>query len=177
MIDIGNNLTPAEELCIGRCHNSWKISADQVVLFYGSGQPSTNGLIAFDLNTNTFHKPSISGVLPTPRFTGVAVGLEEGYIITHGGYCTQESDAIGEWDVMDVAPAMGRGFTRLPLDNTREPHAEITDVQVQANQSNRGQAAMIELMYRTLLGQANQIHDVDDDDDANDDDYASEEEE
>ncbi|KAG7367608.1 galactose oxidase [Nitzschia inconspicua] len=165
-----HDLSPAENLCLGRCHSNFKISADRVLLLFGSGAPSTNGLIAFDLKDNVFHRPAITGIIPKPRFTGVAVGLEEGYILTHGGYCTQESDAIGEWDVLDVAPALKRGFGSLPIDNTREPHEVITDAQAQAGRSNSGQAAMIELMYRTLLRQVHRFHEQDDNDDDDDDD-------
>jgi hypothetical protein len=178
--DIENNtfLTPAEQLCLGRCHSSCKISADKVVLFYGSGKPSTNGLIAFDLSSDAFHRPIINGALPAPRFTGVAVGLDEGYILTHGGYSTQESDAIGEWDLLDVAPALGRVFNSLPLDNAREGRAAITDAQAQSNRPTRNQTSMIDLMYRTLLGQAHQIqHHSDEEDDDNEDDSDFDDEE
>jgi hypothetical protein len=165
----GNNLSPAEQLSVGRGHSCCKISADKVVLFHGSGRPSTNGLIAFDLDTNTFHRPSVNGPLPKPRFTGVAVCLEEGFILTHGGYSTQESDAIGDWDVLDVAPALGRCFNFLPLDNAREAHAAVTNAQARVGRANRGQEALIERMYRTLLGQQAHLVWYNNDEDSEDD--------
>jgi hypothetical protein len=145
----GNNLSPAEQLCVGRGHSCCKVSADQVVLLHGSGRPSTNGLIAFDLDNNLFHRPAVNGPLPKPRFTGVSVCLDEGFILTHGGYSTQGSDAIGDWDVLDAAPTLGRGINFLPLDNAREAHAAITDAHARAGRANHGQEAVIEL---TLFG-------------------------
>jgi hypothetical protein len=167
----GSNLSPAEQLSVGRGHSCCKISADKVVLFHGSGRPSTNGLIAFDLDSNMFHRPTVNGPLPKPRFTGVAVCLEEGFILTHGGYSTQESDAIGDWDVLDVAPALGRGFNYLPLDNAREAYAAVTDVQARVGRANRGQEAMMEQMYRMLLAPQAQGHHAwyDEDEDTEDD--------
>lgn len=42
-----SNLSPAEALCLGRCHESHRVSPDTVLLLCGSGRPSTNGVLAF----------------------------------------------------------------------------------------------------------------------------------
>jgi hypothetical protein len=40
-------LSPAESLCLGRCHVGHCIAPDTVLLAFGSGRPSTNGVLAF----------------------------------------------------------------------------------------------------------------------------------
>jgi hypothetical protein len=40
-------LSPTESLCLGRCHVGHCIAPDTVILAFGSGRPSTNGVLAF----------------------------------------------------------------------------------------------------------------------------------
>jgi hypothetical protein len=130
-----NRLSPAEALCLGRGHSSCKISPHKVLLLFGSGRPSTNGLIAFDLRTNTFHRPAVTGIIPQPRFTGVAAFLDEGYVLTHGGCCSQELEAIDHMDVLDLCPALRKGgFNKLQADTGRRSWPPITDVQAEEHQ-------------------------------------------
>lgn len=147
----GNVLTQVEALCLGRCHHGIKISSDNVILIFGSGRPSTNGMVVYELATDTFSKPgpAASGILPTPRFTGVAAYLEEGYVLCHGGYCTQESEAHGEMDVLDLAPGRRRGFERLPVDRNRRSYEPVTEGQLRRGGVN-GDAAF-QAMLGTLM--------------------------
>jgi hypothetical protein len=171
-----NRLSPAETLCLGRCHSSCKISPDKVLLLFGSGRPSTNGLIAFDLGTNTFHRPNVSGGIPQPRFTGVAAFLDEGYVVTHGGYSSQQSDAISSVDVLDLCPNVRQGFSKLPLDRRRQSWQPITDVQAEGARRSYGRDAIFHLIYGGLIGNheavirhQHQDDDFDSDDDVPDD--------
>jgi hypothetical protein len=87
-----------------------------VVFAFGSGRPSTNAVVAYDLRTDTFLKPRLEGPFPRPRFTATAVLLEdEGYLLFHGGYSTQMGDTTHEFAVLDLAPAMQRPFDWLPV--------------------------------------------------------------
>lgn len=168
-----SKLSPSETLCLGRCHHGIKISRDTVLLLFGSGRPSTNGVLAYDLKSDAFFRhekisqhPSYSstngsevcvkGFFPKPRFTGVAEFLEEdGYIITHGGYCSQETNTIGEIDVLDLAPAFrGRSghplsFDGLAIDDRRVSYGKVTNVQ--ADGGRQDPDAALQQMWQTLM--------------------------
>ena len=93
--DNTSDLTPAELLCLGRCHNGMMISPDTVLLMFGGGRINTNGVLGFNLSTGSFIRPTVTGTLPMPRFTGIAEYLaDEGYIFIHGGFCTSLSESI-----------------------------------------------------------------------------------
>ena len=146
-----NNLAPAEMLCLGRCHMSHKIAPDMVLFFFGSGQPSTNGVIAYDLSTNQFHRPNVKGHLPCPRFTGASAFLEEGYILTHGGYSSQLHDSIGQMDVIDLVPRLRRSFDKLPIDPQRPSHTAISDAQAASARGARGHhLGMMQMFFASL---------------------------
>jgi hypothetical protein len=179
-----SKLTPSLSLCLGRCHHGIKISRDTALLLIGSGRPSTNGLLAYDLNTDDFFRQQrlpqhslssssssfatfsdfgstrsavlVKGILPKPRFTGIAAFLEEdGYIITHGGYCSQDHDTIGTIDVLDLAPGFrGRlspesAFDGLAIDDRRVSYGEVTDLQ--AERGRRDPNATLQRMLQTLM--------------------------
>ena len=134
-----HQLFPADALCLGRCHNGIRISLDTVLFTFGSGRPSTNGVLAYDLQTNSFIHPTIQGPLPRPRFTGVAALLEaDGYVIVHGGYTTQDGDAIGDMCVLDLAPSLQRTFDKLQVDPGRRSYGEVTNDEAVRGQHNRG---------------------------------------
>eukprot|EP00536_Pseudo-nitzschia_multiseries_P005339 jgi/Psemu1/65045/estExt_Genemark1.C_990073 len=169
-----SRLSSSEKLCLGRGHNGIKISRDTVLLFFGSGRPSTNGVIAYDLSTDTFFRQQrlprqvssstnggevhVTGIFPKPRFTGVAAFLEEdGYIITHGGYCSQDHDTIGTMDVLDLCPTFrGRrgqppSFCGLAVDEQRVPYEKVTDVQAERGRQDPDaamQQMLQSIMYR-----------------------------
>ena len=65
---MNNHLSPTESLCLGRCHNSMKIAPDTVLLMFGGGQTNTNGVIGYDLRTDSFIRPKVTGPLPLPRW-------------------------------------------------------------------------------------------------------------
>jgi hypothetical protein len=193
--DNNSKLSPAETLCLGRCHNCIKISRDTVLLLFGSGRPSTNGMIAYDLTTDIFFRQKqhqkdlqqsnnaaaafaaavprrlagigdnagvhVKGILPKPRFTGIAAFLEEdGYIITHGGYCSQDHDTIGTMDVLDLAPSFPNRrrnkFDGLAIDDQRVTYGEVTNVQAQ--QSRRNPEAALQQMLETLMNTPREDH-------------------
>lgn len=165
-----SKLSPSQTLCLGRCHHGIKISRDTALFVFGSGRPSTNGLLAYNLRTDDFfwHQPwsqndnnsgavHITGILPKPRFTGVAAFLEEdGYIVTHGGYCSQDHDTIGMIDVLDLGPGYRRRingssapFNGLAIDERRISYGEVTDSA--AEQGRQDPNAAIQRMVQTLM--------------------------
>ena len=116
-----NQLSPTETLCLGRCHNGLKVAPDTVLLMFGGGRTNTNGVLGYDLRTDTFLRPKVTGPLPMPRFTGIASFLDtEGYIFVHGGYnSNQAAGCIQDMNLLDLAPFLNRPFTSLPVDPHR----------------------------------------------------------
>jgi hypothetical protein len=107
------DLSPSESLVLGRCHVGVRVTLDTVLLAFGSGRPSTNGVLGYDLRTDSFLRPSMN-FFPTPRFSAASAVLEnEGYVIVNGGYSTQEGGAVGDTIVLDLAPVLGREFSAL----------------------------------------------------------------
>jgi hypothetical protein len=147
-----NDLSHAETLCLGRCHMSCKIASEMVLLFFGSGHPSTNGLIAYNLGNDKFHRPNVTGHLPCPRFTGAfAACLEEGYILTHGGYSTQLHDSIGQFDIIDLVPSLRTSFNKMPIATERPSHMAITDAQVESRRMNQNHHLDVMQMFFAAL--------------------------
>ena len=143
-------LSPAESLCLGRCHIGVKISRDSVLLLFGSGRPSTNGAIAYDLRYDRFMRPQTKGALPTPRFTGVAAFLEnEGYLFVHGGYSSQESNAIGDMSILDLAPYLNREFKGLEVESNKRCYGAISDEE--AKRGRRNSDVMTQRMLEALM--------------------------
>ena len=123
-----DHLTPAESLCLGRCHNGMMISPDTVLLMFGGGRINTNGVLGYDLSIDTFIRPTVFGTLPLPRFTGIAEYLaEEGYIFVHGGFNTNFSESIQDITLLDIAPFMERNFVALQVDTRRRSCDAVTD--------------------------------------------------
>ncbi len=168
-------LTPSQTLCLGRCHNGIKISRDTALFVFGSGRPSTNGILAYDLQNDSFwgqQQPQnssavhVRGILPKPRFTGVAAFLEEdGYVITHGGYCSQDHETIGTIDVLDLAPGF-RGrlnprstFDRMSIDERRVSYGEVTDSQAERGRQdpNAAMQRMLQTIMNTPAGERQEI--------------------
>jgi hypothetical protein len=106
-----NRLRPAETLNLGRCHAAHHVTRDTVILLFGSGKPSTNTILAYDLQTDSFFRPKLalpfpSVLLPNPRFTFASVFIPRlGCIFVHGGYCTQFSQAIVDMALLNLTPA------------------------------------------------------------------------
>jgi hypothetical protein len=116
-----NRLRPAETLNLGRCHAAHHVARDTVILLFGSGKPSTNSILAYDLKTDSFFRPKLSATtpwtfLPCPRFTFASVFLPRlGCIFVHGGFSTQSSRAIVDMARLDLTPPallLGDYFTR-----------------------------------------------------------------
>lgn len=109
-----SGLSPAECLVLGRCHVGAKVSVDTVVLAFGSGTPTTNGVLVYNLATDKFQRPDIRGPLPVPRFTAAAVVMDsEGFLLIHGGYTTQVDGTRGDVALLDLAPGIRRDFPYL----------------------------------------------------------------
>ena len=125
-----NKLTDPEQLCLGRCHMGFKVGVDTVILTCGGGRPSTNGVLGYNLSTDSFFRPKLggNGVLPPPRFTaaGALFGESQSYLLIHGGYCSQEGAAIGNISVLDLAPALQRELQSLPENPDFESYAAVT---------------------------------------------------
>lgn len=144
-----NRLSLAERLCLGRCHVGFSVSRDTVLLAFGSGRPSTNGVLAYNLRTDTFHRPRVHGPLPVPRFTAAAVVLDgDGWLVAHGGY---GNGAIGDVVVLDLAPGMNRTFPALPTvegDDEEEvtSHEPVRDADVAYGSDADSGEMLMELM-------------------------------
>jgi hypothetical protein len=126
----GNNagLSPAEALVLGRCHVSHRVSQNTVLFCFGSGRPSTNGLLAYNMDTDLFFRPRVSGPLPFPRFTCASTFLEEkGLIIFQGGFSSQAGDSINNVDVLDLAPALRHDLSSFVFDNNARSSATVGD--------------------------------------------------
>ena len=109
-----SGLSPAECLVLGRCHVGAKVSVDTVVLAFGSGTPTTNGVLVYNLATDKFQRPDVHGPLPVPRFTAAAVVMDsEGFLLIHGGYTTQVDGTRGDIALLDLAPGIRRDFPYL----------------------------------------------------------------
>lgn len=109
-----SGLSPAECLVLGRCHVGAKVSVNTVLLAFGSGTPTTNGVLVYNLATDKFQRPAVRGPLPVPRFTAAAVVMHgEGFLMIHGGYTTQVDGARGDVALLDLAPGIHRDFPYL----------------------------------------------------------------
>jgi len=128
-----NNLSPAESLCLGRCHNGMKIAPDTVLLMFGGGRPNTNGVLGYNLRTNAFIRPLVRGPMPMSRFTGIALFLDtEGYVFIHGGYNGEESATIQDMHLLDLGPLLNRNFNSLPVDTNRRSNRVVTDEEAES---------------------------------------------
>ena len=145
-----SNLTPSEALCLGRCHCGLMISPDTALLLLGSGSPSTNGVVAFDLSRDIFVRPRALGALPRPRFTFACTALRGGYVLVHGGFSSQDGRTLGDSYVLDLAPFVkDREFAILPIDAMAVPHRAITDEDAR---NGRVSAARRRRSPREMLG-------------------------
>lgn len=118
-----SDFSPAECLVLGRCHVGAKVSVDTVLLAFGSGTPTTNGVLVYNLATDKFQRPAVRGPLPVPRFTAAsAVVDKEGWLLIHGGYTTQVDGTRGDTVLLDLAPGIRRDFPSLRVlpDNDDE---------------------------------------------------------
>jgi hypothetical protein len=154
-------LSRAEALCLGRCHNAVQVSPDTVLFVLGSGRPSTNGVLAYDLALDQFVRPGVRGPLPKPRHSGVAAYLEEeGYLLVHGGYTARDGDAVGDMAILDLAPNIAHhqqpqrpGIDKLlPLDLNYQSHGVVTNEDAMGD-GYRGRQMMDVGMLVSMLNQ------------------------
>jgi len=132
-----------------------KIAPDTVLFMFGSGHPNTNGILGYDLSTDSFIRPTVSGPLPMPRFTGVASFLDnEGYVFVHGGYSTG-AGAIKNIYLLDVAPHLNRSFTSLDVDTNRRSNRAVESSdrdEIADGLGGGGNAILSRLLMQNLLG-------------------------
>jgi hypothetical protein len=123
-----NQLSPAEKLCFGRCHASFLVSSDTVLFAFGSGRPTANAVMGFNLAQDLFFRPTVHGPLPKARFTFASLHLDGiGYIFFHGGYSTQARTSLSDsWD-LDVAPGRKRNLRLWPINQQVDTARRITD--------------------------------------------------
>jgi hypothetical protein len=109
---------------------------------FGSCRPSTNGILAYNLRTDTFFRPRVQGCLPAPRFTFASAYLpKQAAIWVHSGWSTQ-ADAPLEpltstsMALLDLSPMLEKteptahaGFTRNARAQASQP---VTDEHVHA---------------------------------------------
>ena len=129
-------LSPAESLCLGRCHVSHHVARDTVVLMFGSSKPSTNGMLGYDLNHDEFIRPKVKGCLPESRLCCASAFLpNQGAIWVHSGWSTHPAvdgpiDAHTDTQscLLHLAPSLSfpRPFT---LQASPRPARPITDEQ------------------------------------------------
>ena len=149
-------LSPAETLCLGRCHVGAKVSRDTFVFACGSGHPTTNGVLAFDLKSDTFLRPRILGPLPTPRFTAAATVIgSEGWLLIHGGYSGQDGGALDDTILLDLAPGLKRSFGALPTATGWRvtSHRPVLDTDVEQGRAENSTNLMLGELVSAPLNQ------------------------
>ena len=159
--EASSSLSRAEALCLGRCHHPVHVSPDTVLFVLGSGRPSTNGVLAYNLRTDTFMRPQVQGPLPRPRHSGVAVFLEpEGYVFVHGGYTISLGDAVGDMDILDLAPwsKQRQVFNNLAVDTGFESFRQVTDDDAAGDSYTWGTRRPSEGIFLSTLTQALVYH-------------------
>jgi hypothetical protein len=123
-------LSPAERLVLGRCHVGHKVSPDTALFAFGSGRPSTNGLIAYNLANDAFFRPNVRGPGPIPRFTCASAFLERrGYLFVHGGYATQQGTSVDDMQVLNLAPALCRNDPTFAVNPQAQNYPILTDAE------------------------------------------------
>jgi len=150
--DEEGKLTPSEALCLGRCHCGLKVSHKTALFLLGSGNPSTNGVIAYDLSTDKFVKPHALGTLPQPRFTFACTTLSRGYILVHGGFSSQDSVTLGDSYVLDLAPFVNREFTIRPIDSQATSHRAVTEDEARNGRENAGRRRTTRGIVGQMMG-------------------------
>jgi F-box domain len=117
------SLSPSERLMLGRCHHGIKVTSQSAMFLFGSGDPSTNGLLGYDLESDTFLRPKIIGPLPLPRFTCACSYVAHlGFVLVHGGYSTQITEMTQDVCILDVAPTLDYMYSNSPSSSGCKSH-------------------------------------------------------
>lgn len=150
-----NTLSPVEKLNLGRCHAGYRVGEDAVLLAMGSGRPSTNSLLGYNLARDEFVRPTVCGpFLPKARFTFASVYVESmGYLIVHGGFSTRNaSEAQGDTVVLDLAPGMPRRpFCQWPVQTTAQPSPAVTNEIAVASRIPGGSTSILDDIISSLM--------------------------
>lgn len=130
-----NRLSPVEKLNLGRCHGGYRVGRDTVLLAFGSGRPTANSLLGYNLARDEFFRISVCGPLPRARFTFASVFVESlGYVVFHGGFSTQgRFQALSDTVVLDLAPGMQRRQFRLWPVDARASYPAVTEEEAVAS--------------------------------------------
>ena len=129
-----NHLSSVERFNLGRCHGGYRVGRDVAVLAFGSGRPTTNAILCYNLRDDNFFRTRVhASYIPRGRFTFASTFIEsKGIIIFHGGYSTQlNSDTLSDTIILDLAPAMNYRQDNdrmwLPIDYRARSHSITTD--------------------------------------------------
>jgi hypothetical protein len=130
-----NTLSSIEQLNLGRCHVNYRVGRDTAILAFGSGRPTTNTILCYNLNDDSFYRPSVHpSYIPCGRFTCASTFIEsKGIILFHGGFSTQpNSDTLSDTILLDLAPALTSqygvdGRIWLPIDYRAQCHPVTSD--------------------------------------------------
>lgn len=127
-----DRLSPSEALTLGRCHAAHHVHRDTVLLVFGSCRPSTNGIIAYNLRTDTFFRPRVQGCLPAPRFTFASAYLpNQAAIWVHSGWSTQTSSSLEpltptSMALLELTPMLGGAESAAAAGFTKNVHAQAS---------------------------------------------------
>ena len=124
---IDPSTTALQKLNLGRCHTAYQVSPSKVLFAFGSGRPSTNRVLVYDMDVNEFREPQVEGIIPPPRFTLASVLLPDGYIFYHGGFNANTGQTLGDAWLLDLAPELKRPVQNLKLHHGRRPFRLIIE--------------------------------------------------
>jgi hypothetical protein len=156
---IPNVLSPSEKLNLGRCHASFRVSRDSVLLAFG-GRPTCNSILGYRLDTDTFFRPVVRGPLPQARFSFASLALADmGYVVFHGGFCSHNTaDTIDGMCMLDLAAGMQRPFEILPEVDAEQvgffPMVSNEEAELTADQGRRRSNAD---QFVSLVSQARNV--------------------
>ena len=115
---------------LGRCHASFRVSRDTCLFVFGSGRPSTNGVLGYKLDSDSFFRVRVKGPLPQPRFTFAAVYMEEyAYLFVHGGFSssTHFRTTLADGAILDLATSLQRPMSLFQTDHNARSYPEVEE--------------------------------------------------
>jgi hypothetical protein len=145
-----NRLSPVEKLNLGRCHAGYRVGRDTAIFAFGSGRPSTNSVLCYNLSTNNFFRTRVhDSYIPRARFTFASAFVEsKGILVFNGGYTTQHANVeLSDTIILDVAPAMNTrqadGRLWLPINNRARSNSAISDENIPTYRHRNGHNALV----------------------------------
>ena len=165
-----NCLSSVEQLNLGRCHGGYRVGRDMVVLAFGSGRPTTNSILCYNLKNDSFFRARVHpSFIPRGRFTFASAFIEsKGIIVFHGGFSTQrdtdsDGDTLSDTILLDLAPTVNshasNGRLWLPIDYRAKTYSISTIPLYQARRSQMNGDSMLAFfsyLCSQLIGEANE---------------------